>query len=116
MSVSTALAIGGFAMSAASGIAGTHAGRMSARAEMKALENERWWNLGVMEQNLVDTRERSLLSSYESGIDPMTGSNFAIIEENARVMRDEMNFMNKQYLTKIGNARAQSKQQFLGLF
>ena len=112
----TAMAVASFAMSTASGITGASANRTSARAEMKALESERQWNLGVMEQNLVDTRERSLLSSYESGIDPMTGSNFAVIESNERVLRDEMNFRNRQYLTQIGNARAQSKQKFLGIF
>ena len=111
-----AFAIASFAMSFASGVTGASAARKSARAQMAALKAEKNWNLGVMEQNKIDTYARNVISSYGSGIDPTTGSNRAVINQNQQVLQDEIDFQKAQYAAQMKNLKAQSKQKFLGIF
>lgn len=111
-----ALAIASFGLSFASGVTGASAARKSARAQLAALEAEKTWNLGVMRQNKIDTYARNILSSYGSGIDPTTGSNRAVINQNQAVLEDEIKFQEQQYNAQIANLKAQSKQKFLGIF
>ena len=92
------------------------ANRQSAKAQMKALQEEKNWNIGVMERNAEDVFERSMLESWGAGIDPMTGSTAAVIASNEAVLRDEIGFRASQYDTQIKNLRAQSKQKYLGIF
>lgn len=112
----TALLAIGLGMNVMQGALGASAARKSARASMAALDAEKSWNLGVMRQNKIDTYARNILDSWGSGIDPMTGSNRAVIENNQRVLQDEINFREQQYDIQLENLRAQSKQKFLGLF
>lgn len=112
----TALLAVGLGMNVMQGALGASAARKSARASMAALAAEKSWNLGVMRQNKIDTYASNVLSSWGSGIDPMTGSNRAVIENNQRVLQDEIDFREQQYNIQLENLRAQSKQKFLGLF
>lgn len=112
----TALLAIGFGMNFMQGALGASAARKSARATMAALMAEKSWNLGVMRRNKADVYASNILSSWGSGIDPTTGSNRAIIADNQRVLQDEINSQEQQYNIQIANAKAQSKQKFLGLF
>lgn len=99
-----------------SGALSASAARESARAKMSALSSEKMWNLGVMRRNKADVYASNILSSWGSGINPMTGSNAAVILGNQAVLQDEINFREQQYDTELRNLKAQSKQKFLGLF
>lgn len=99
-----------------SGIMGASAARESARAKMSALSEEKAWNLSVMRRNKADVYASNILSSWGSGINPMTGSNAAVILGNQATLQDEINFRERQYDTELRNLEAQSKQKFLGLF
>ena len=92
------------------------AARESARAKMSALGEEKAWNLGVMRRNKADAYASNILSSWGSGINPMTGSNAAVILGNQAVLQDEINFQERQYDIEMKNLEAQSKQKYLGLF
>lgn len=99
-----------------SNVASYKARRESAKAQMAALEKEKNWNLGVMEKNIMDIQDRSMLSSWGAGINPMTGSTAGIIAENEATLRGELAFRSQQYDTQIGNLEAQSKTKYLGIF
>jgi hypothetical protein len=99
-----------------SGAMSASAARESARAKMSALSEEKAWNLGVMRRNKADVYANNILSSWGSGINPMTGSNAAVILGNQAVLQDEINFRERQYDTELRNLEAQSKQKYLGLF
>lgn len=99
-----------------SGAMSASAARESARAKMSALSNEKAWNLSVMRRNKADVYASNILSSWGSGINPMTGSNAAVILGNQSVLQDEINFQERQYDIEMKNLEAQSKQKFLGLF
>jgi K+-transporting ATPase c subunit len=110
------LAAIGLGLQVAGGISGASAQRKSARAQMKALQQEKAWNLGVMQRNKEDVYAANLLSSWGSGIDPTTGSTAGIIASNQQVLQDEIDFQRKQYDIQIANAKAASKQKYLGIF
>ena len=110
------LAIASFGLSFASGITGASAQRKQARAQMKALQQEKTWNLGVMQRNKEDVYAANLLSSWGSGIDPTTGSTAGVIASNQKVLHDEIDFQRSQYDIQIANAKAASKQKYLGIF
>lgn len=112
----TALLAANFGMSMISGALGASAARESARAKMAALSNEKAWNLNVMRRNKADVYASNILESWGSGINPMTGSNAAVIMGNQAVLQDEINFREQQYDIEMKNLKAQSKQKFLGLF
>lgn len=112
----TALAVTSLALGVAGGISGASAQRKQARAEMRALQREKAWNLGVMERNKEDVYARSLMSSWGSGIDPTAGSTAGVIASNQQVLQDEIDFQRRQYDIQIANAKAASKQKYLGLF
>lgn len=116
MSLSTGLQAVDLGMTLIGGALSASAARESARAAMSALKNEKAWNLSVMRQNIVDTRERSVLDSWSSGIDPTTGTMAALIGSNENVLRNEMNFREEQYDIQLKNLKAQSKQKYLGIF
>lgn len=112
----TVLLAAGFGMNMISGALSASAARESARAKMSALKNEKAWNLNVMRRNKADVYASNILESWGSGINPMTGSNLAVITGNQAVLQDEINFREQQYDTELRNLKAQSKQKFLGLF
>ena len=112
----TALLAANFGMNMISGALSASAARESARAKMSALSNEKAWNLNVMRKNKADVYARNILESWGSGINPMTGSNLAIIMGNQAVLQDEINFREQQYDIEMKNLKAQSKQKYLGLF
>lgn len=116
MSFSLFASIAGEIMGFASGVTATAAKRASAKASMAALEEEKNWNLGVMERNIMDIQDRSMLSSWGAGINPMTGSTAEIIAENEATLRKELGFRASQYDKQIGALEAQSKQKYLGIF
>lgn len=99
-----------------SGAMSAAAARESARAKMSALKNEKAWNLSVMRRNKADVYASNILSSWEAGINPTTGSNAAVILGNQAVLQDEINFQERQYDIEMKNLEAQSKQKYLGLF
>lgn len=113
---SIGLGAAGLGLSIVSGAMGASAARKAARAKMSALKQEKAWNLGVMRRNKEDAYANNILSSYASGINPMTGSNAAVILGNQAVLQDEINFQEQQYNTELKNLKAQSKQKYLGLF
>ena len=113
---SIGLGAAGLGLSLISGAMGASAARKAARARMSALKQEKAWNLGVMRRNKEDVYASNILSSYASGINPMTGSNAAVILGNQAVLQDEINFQEQQYNMELKNLKAQSKQKFLGLF
>lgn len=115
-SFGTALSGINFGLSLISGAMSAAAARESARAKMSALGEEKAWNLGVMRRNKADAYASNILSSWGSGINPMTGSNSAVILGNQAVLQDEINFRERQYDTELRNLEAQSKQKYLGLF
>lgn len=106
----------GLGLQIGAGVTGASAARKSARASMAALASESSWNLATMRQNKIDTYARNILDSWGSGIDPTTGSNRAVIENNQRVLQEEIDFQQQQYAAQMKNLKAQSKQKFLGLF
>lgn len=106
----------GLGMSMISGAMNASAKRKAARAQMSALTMEKNWNLSVMRRNKNDVYASNILSSWGSGINPMTGSNAAVILGNQAVLQDEINFREQQYDTELRNLEAQSKQKYLGLF
>lgn len=110
------LAAIGLGLQVAGGISGASAQRKSARAQMRALQQEKAWNLGVMQRNKEDVYAANLLSSWGSGIDPTTGSTAGVIASNQQVLQDEIDFQRKQYDIQIANAKAASKQKYLGIF
>ena len=110
------LAAIGLGLQVAGGISGASAQRKSARAQMKALQQEKAWNLSVMQRNKEDVYAANLLSSWGSGIDPTTGSTAGVIASNQQVLQDEIDFQRKQYDIQIANAKAASKQKYLGIF
>lgn len=110
------LAAIGLGLQVAGGISGASAQRKQARAQMKALQQEKAWNLGVMQRNKEDVYAANILSSWGSGIDPTTGSTAGIIASNQQVLQDEIDFQSKQYDIQIANAKAASKQKYLGIF
>lgn len=110
------LAAIGLGLQVASGISGASAQRKSARAQMRALQQEKAWNLGVMQRNKEDVYAANLLSSWGSGIDPTTGSTAGVIASNQKVLQDEIDFQRSQYDIQIANAKAASKQKYLGIF
>lgn len=112
----TALSGINLGLSMISGAMSAAAARESARAKMSALSNEKAWNLSVMRRNKADVYASNILSSWASGINPMTGSNAAVILGNQQVMQDEINFQERQYDIEMKNLKAQSKQKYLGLF
>lgn len=112
----TALLAASFGMNMISGVLGASAARKSARAKMAALESEKAWNLNVMRRNKADVYASNILESWGSGINPMTGSNAAVIRENQKVLQEEIDFRGQQYDIEIANLKAQSKQKYLGLF
>lgn len=116
MSLSTGLEAVDLGLTVIGGALNASASRKSARAAMSALKSEKAWNLGVMRQNIIDTRERSVLDSWSSGIDSTTGTMAALINSNENVLRNEMNFREEQYNIALKNLKAQSKQKYLGIF
>lgn len=112
----TALLALSFGTNMISGALNASAARESARAKMAALQKEKVWNLNVMRRNKADVYASNILESWGSGINPMTGSNLAVIMGNQAVLQDEINFREQQYDTELRNLEAQSKQKFLGLF
>lgn len=110
------LAAIGLGLQVAGGISGASAQRKSARAQMRALQQEKAWNLGVMQRNKEDVYAANVLSSWGSGIDPTTGSTAGVIASNQQVLQDEIDFQRKQYDIQIANAKAASKQKYLGIF
>lgn len=110
------LAAIGLGLQVAGGISGASAQRKQARAQMKALQQEKAWNLGVMQRNKEDVYAANILSSWGSGIDPTTGSTAGIIASNQQVLQDEIAFQSNQYDIQIANAMAASKQKYLGIF
>ena len=92
----TALLAANFGMNVAQGIFGASAARESARAKMAALQEEKTWNLKVMERNKRDIYASNILESYGSGINYATGSNQAIIAQNQQVLQDEIDFRRRQ--------------------
>ena len=100
----------------ASGAFGASANRKTARAQMAALQEEKTWNLGVMRRNKEDVYAANILQSWGSGINPMTGSNAAVIAGNQAVLQDEINFRERQYDIELKALKAQSKQKYLGIF
>lgn len=110
------LAAVGLGLQVAGGISGASAQRKSARAQMRALQQEKAWNLGVMQRNKEDVYAANLLSSWGSGIDPTTGSTAGVIASNQKVLQDEIDFQRSQYDIQIANAKAASKQKYLGIF
>lgn len=110
------LATIGLGLQVAGGISGASAQRKQARAQMAALQQEKAWNLGVMQRNKEDVYAANLLSSWGSGIDPTTGSTAGVIASNQRVLQEEIDFQRSQYDIQIANAKAQSKQKYLGIF
>lgn len=110
------VAIAQLGLQIAGGISAASAQRKSARAQMRALQQEKTWNLGVMERNKEDIYARSLMSSWGSGIDPTTGSTAGVIASNQQVLQEEIDFQRRQYDIQIANAKAASKQKYLGLF
>ena len=116
ISFGTALSGINFGLSLISGAMSAAAARESARAKMSALTEEKAWNIGVMRRNKADVYASNILSSWGSGINPMTGSNAAVILGNQATLQDEINFRERQYDTELRNLEAQSKQKFLGLF
>lgn len=98
------------------GASNASAQRKSARAQMRALQQEKAWNLGVMQRNKEDVYAANLLSSWGSGIDPTTGSTAGVIASNQKVLQDEIDFQRSQYDIQIANAKAASKQKYLGIF
>ena len=110
------LAAVGLGLQVAGGISGASAQRKQARAQMKALQQERAWNLGVMQRNKEDVYAANLLSSWGSGIDPTTGSTAGVIASNQQILQDEIAFQRSQYDIQIANAKAASKQKYLGIF
>ena len=113
---SIGLGVAGLGLSLISGAMSASANREAVRAKMSALTMEKNWNLGVMRRNKEDVYASNILSSYASGINPMTGSNAAVILGNQQVLQDEINFQGNQYDTELKNLKAQSKQKYLGLF
>lgn len=113
---SVGLGAAGLGLSLISGALNASAQRQAARAKMSALRLERNYNLGVMRRQKEDVYASNILESYGSGINPMTGSNLAVIQGNQAVLQDEINFQEQQYNTELKNLKAQSKQKFLGLF
>lgn len=116
MSLSTGLQAVDLGLGIIGGAMSASSARKSARAAMSALQSEKAWNLGVMRQNIIDTRERSVLDSWSSGIDSSSGTMAALINSNENVLRNEMNFREEQYNIALKNLRAQSKQKYLGIF
>jgi hypothetical protein len=112
----TALLAIGLGTNILSGALGASANRKAARASIKALKEEKAWNLGVMARNKADVYASNILESFGSGINPMTGSNRAVIEGNQQVLQDEIDFRRRQYDVELKNLKAQSKQKFLGIF
>ena len=110
------LAAVGLGLQVAGGISGASAQRKSARAQMRTLQQEKAWNLGVMQRNKEDVYAANLLSSWGSGIDPTTGSTAGVIASNQKVLQDEIDFQRSQYDIQIANAKAASKQKYLGIF
>lgn len=110
------LAAIGLGLQVAGGISGASAQRKSARAQMRALQQEKAWNLGVMQRNKEDVYAANILSSWGSGIDPTTGSTAGVIASNQQVLQEEIDFQRKQYDIQIANAKAASKQKYLGIF
>lgn len=98
------------------GVSNASAQRKQARAQMAALQQEKTWNLGVMQRNKEDVYAANLLSSWGSGIDPTTGSTAGVIASNQQVLQDEIDFQRSQYDIQIANAKAASKQKYLGIF
>jgi hypothetical protein len=98
------------------GVSNASAQRKTARAQMAALQQEKAWNLGVMQRNKEDVYAANLLSSWGSGIDPTTGSTAGVIASNQQVLQDEIDFQRSQYDIQIANANAASKQKYLGIF
>ena len=113
---SIGLGAAGLGLSLISGAMSASAQRKAARAKMSALTMEKNWNLGVMRRNREDAYASNIMSSYASGINPMTGSNAAVILGNQQVLQDEINFQESQYNAELKNLKAQSKQKYLGLF
>ena len=87
----------------------------SAAAAMSALKNEKMWNMNVMRENADTTYDKSLLESYNTGIDPMTGSTATVLAHNDAVLRGEAVFREDQYNKQIKALREQSKMRFLGI-
>ena len=116
MSMSTALQGVDLGLSMIAGAMSASAARKSARAKMSALANEKAWNLSVMRRNKEDVYASNILQSWGSGINPMTGSNLAVIMGNQAVLQDEIAFQERQYDIEMKNLKAQSKQKYLGLF
>lgn len=115
MSFSLFASVAGELLEFGSNVISAQAARKSALAQMAALEEEKTWNMGVMERNLLDFEDRSILSSWGAGINYQTGTNAAIIAENEAVTRNEIGFRSKQYDKQIDNLRSQSRRKFLGL-
>ena len=116
MSLSTGLAAVNLGLNVVQGALSASANRQQARAQMTATRQEMNYNLGVMRQNKIDSYASNLLSSWGSGIDPLTGSTNAVIQSNQAVLQDEINFQEQQYNTQLKNLKAQSKQKYLGIF
>lgn len=112
----TAFAAINLGLNIVGGITSASANREAARARMAALSNEKTWNLNVMRRNKADVYASNVLESWNSGINPMTGSNAAVILGNQATIQDEINFREQQYDIEMKNLEAQSKQKFLGLF
>ena len=113
---SVGLGVAGLGLSLISGAMGASASRKSARAQLSALRQESAWNLNTMRKNRINTFYNQQLESWNSGIDPTTGSTAAIILNNQNTLQEEINFQEQQYAIQMKNLKAQSKQKFLGLF
>lgn len=114
--IMTAIAVASFGSSILSGAMSASASRKQARAQRRALQLEKDWNLGVMERNRDDVYASNILESWGSGIDYGSGSTQAVISNNQRVLQNEIDFRREQYDIELKNLKAQSKQKFLGIF
>lgn len=104
-------------MSLVGGIMNASAQGQEARAQMRALQQEKTYNLGVLRQQKEDTYWNDMMSMWKSGLSTSGGTSAtAVVASNQATLQRNIDFQERQYNIQIGNAKAASKRRFMGVF
>lgn len=115
--VSVGVGIFNAGMGLLSGIFSARADRENARATASALREEKNYNIGVLNQQAVDQMWSDTMSLWRRGLSTGAGTSAdAVIKNNQKVLRDNINFQSRMYDVKIANADAAAERRFLGIF
>lgn len=110
------VAAAGIGLSLVGNIFGNKAQNKQIDANIKSLRSELAWNTKVMQQNMVDTMASNKMSFWGSGLQIGTGTAAKVIENNQKVLGNELQHYQSSVKQQISNLASQRKSGLGMLF